>query len=300
MTHRAIAVIAVFVALASLGAAQAHRQAHSKAIDDMTLGAEARLGEGTVSSFARFDGGRNPLAIGVVFSAEALASPPTARSDEHRCFDVDADGAIEPDTECLATHERVIPLPTEASRRADIPFKWVLLNWNPAGHIPPEIYGPPHFDIHFYIESIENTFALMPGPCGPEMLRCDQFERAVRPLPWNYMHPDFSNVDAAVPAMGNHLIDLTSPEFHGEVFTRTWIYGAYDGRVTFYEEMVTVDYLSTRPDVCYDIKAPAAVELAGHYPTKSCFRYDARTGEQTVSMEGFVYREASPPAPADE
>ncbi|MGH8662238.1 MAG: hypothetical protein ACREUB_10830 [Burkholderiales bacterium] len=39
--------------------------------------------------------------------------------------------------------------------------------------------------------------------------------------------------------MGNHLIDPTSPEFKGKKFTRSWIYGVYGGRVTFYEEMVT-------------------------------------------------------------
>ena len=38
--------------------------------------------------------------------------------------------------------------------------------------------------------------------------------------------------------MGNHLIDPTSAEFHGKKFTRTWIYGAYDGHVTFVEEML--------------------------------------------------------------
>ena len=44
-----------------------------------------------------------------------------------------------------------------ASARADIPFKWVLLNWTPHGHIPPGVYDTPHFDVHFYLDSIENT-----------------------------------------------------------------------------------------------------------------------------------------------
>lgn len=298
MSRRTLSVIAAFVVvLVALASAEACRQARGTPVNDMILGAEARLGDGTISSYTSFGGDGEPLAIGITFSAEALASLPTARTDEHRCFDKDSDGIIAPETECLAMHERVIPLPTETSRRADMPFKWVLVNWNPTGHMPPHIYGLPHFDIHFFIESIENTFALMPGPCGPEMLRCDQFERARRPLPSNYMHPDFSDVEAAVPAMGNHLIDLTAAEFHGEVFSRTWIYGAYDGHVTFYEEMVTVDYLAGRPDSCFEIKTPSAVEIAGYYPTKSCYGFHPETGQQTVSMEGFVYREASPPAP---
>lgn len=95
--------------------------------------------------------------------------------------------------------------------------------------------------------------------------------------------------------MGNHLVDLSSHEFHGSVFDRTWIYGSYDGRITFYEEMVTHDFLADRPHTCLDIKVASAFEVAGWYPTRSCYGSDAATGEQTVSIEGFVYREASAP-----
>lgn len=300
MTRRSASIVAVTATIVCFFGTQACSQAGGESFSDMTLGAEAKLGDGTASSFARFDREGTPLAIGVVFTAEALANLPMERSDEHHCFDIDGDGAIEPDPECLPTHERVIPLPAEASRRADIPFKWVLVNWNPAGHIPPGIYDVPHFDIHFYIESIENTFALTPGPCGLENLRCDQFERAMRPVPVNYTHPDFQNVEAAVPAMGNHLIDLTEHEFHGSPFDRSWIYGTYDGRITFYEEMVTRDYLAGRPDTCFDIKLPEAFEVAGYYPTQSCYRFDPEAKTQAVTMEGFIYREASPPVPMAE
>lgn len=300
MTRPGVASIAVLTALIPLVGAQACSRAEGEGADDLTLGAEAKLGEGSVSSFARFDREGAPQAIGVVFDSAALVSLPAERSDEHHCFDLNGNGTIEPDPECLPTHERILPLPPEATRRADIPFKWVLLNWNPGGHIPPGVYDVPHFDVHFYIESIENTFALTPGPCGPEYLRCDQYERALIPVPANYTHADFQNVEAAVPAMGNHLIDVTTHEFHGSPFDRSWIYGSYDGRITFYEEMVANDYLASRPDTCYDIKLPEAYEVAGFYPTQSCYDFDPDTGTQTVAMEGFVYREASPPAPMAE
>ncbi len=302
MTRRSASrasVIAIVAVVASVAVIQGCREVRARGLGQLTLGAETRLGDGTVSSYARIDRDRSPVAIGVLFSATALEGLPTEPTDRHRCHDHDGDGTIV-DAECLPTHERVIPLPTEVSRRADIPFKWVLLNWNPAGHAPHEVYGLPHFDIHFYIDPIEKTFALMPGPCGPEFIRCDQFARATRPVPAKYMHADFQNVDAAAPAMGNHLIDMTSPELHGTVFDRTWIFGTYDGRVTFWEEMVTLDFLRGRPDVCYDIKTPPAVEVAGYYPTRSCFRVDATTNEVSVSIEGFEYRDASPPASAQE
>ena len=70
------------------------------------------------------------------------------------------------------------------------------------------------------------------------------------------------------PAMGNHLIDLTGPEFNGQRFTRSWIFGIYDGRITYYEEMLSRDYLLSKPDTCNPIKAAAAVGQAGYYPTR--------------------------------
>jgi hypothetical protein len=261
------------------------------------LGANASVGNGTVSSYVAFDGNGLPAAIGIVFQASALEGLPSTHSDGHHCFDRNQDGTIDLETECFGSHEWVIPLPGEAARRADIPFNWVGLNWNPHGHIPPGVYDLPHFDVHFYMEPIEKVFAIAPGPCGPEFVRCDQFKIATRPVPSNYMHPDYKNVNAVAPAMGNHLVDPTSPEFHGKRFTRTWIYGVYDGRVTFYEEMLTREYLLSRPDTCVPIKSPAAVAVTGYYPTRTCTRYLPRSNEYMVSMEGFVLREASAPTP---
>ncbi len=270
-----------------------------KSTDEATnriLGWRSDLGKGTVSSYAEFDASGTPRALGVAFSASALDGLPTAGSDRHHCFDRNKDGVVDLATECLNQYELVIPLPDAVARRADIPFKWVLLNWNPVGHIPPGVYDVPHFDVHFYMEPIANVFAIESGPCGPEFIRCDQFEVARRPLPANYMHPDFKDVEAAVPAMGNHLIDLTGPEFNKQPFTRAWVYGAYDGKVTFYEEMVTRAFLLSKPSTCFPIKSPSAVGRSGFYPTLSCLRHDARTGEDTVSMETFVFREAQAPA----
>lgn len=265
------------------------------AVAGRVSGWRSDLGKGTVSSYAEFTAAGTPRALGVAFSQGALEGLPTGGSDGHHCFDRNKDGAVDPATECLHQYELVLPLPDVVARRQDIPFTWVLLNWNPGGHIPPGVYDVPHFDIHFFMEPIANVFAIAPGPCGPEFIRCDHFEVARRPLPANYMHPDFKDVEAAVPAMGNHLVDLTGPEFNKQPFTRTWIYGAYDGKVTFYEEMVTRAFLLSKPSTCFPIKTPPAVGRSGFYPTLSCLRHDARTGEDTVSMEGFAFREASPP-----
>jgi hypothetical protein len=259
-----------------------------------SLGWSAPLGNGSVTSYAEVDRDGTPKAIGVLFSAAALDGLPAA-SDHHRCHARTKDGSIDAATRCQQTVEHALPLPDAVAGRADVPFKWVLLNWNHVGHIPPGIYDVPHFDVHFQMAPIADVFAIEPGPCGPEYVRCDQFQIGKKPLPANYVHADFHDVDAVVPAMGNHLIDLTGPEFNKQPFTRSWIYGVYDGKVIFYEEMVTRAHLLSKPNACTPIKAPRGVATRGYYPTVSCIRHDAATGEHTVSMERFVLREASAP-----
>jgi len=265
----------------------------SNAPTGRSLGWQVPLGKGMATSYAEFDSRGAPTAIGVALSAAALDGLP-AGSDGHHCAERTNEG---PASKCQHTFEHVIPLPDAVARRAEIPFKWVLLNWNPAGHIPPGIYDVPHFDVHFVMASIAEIFAIEPGPCGPEFVRCDQFQIAKKPLPPNYLHADYKDVEAVVPAMGNHLIDLTGPEFGKQPFARSWIYGVYDGKVIFYEEMVTRAHLLSKPNACTPIKSPKAVEVSGFYPTISCIRNNPASGEHTVSMEGFVYRDASAPDP---
>ena len=248
-----------------------------------------------ISTYAEVTAGGGPKAIGVSFSSSFMNAPPASHSDERRCADRNKDGVVERPAECNMWHEWAIPLP--AAQRDDVPFKWALVNWNPMGHIPPGVYDLPHFDVHFYLEPMDRVFAIEPGPCGPEFVRCDQFEMAKKPVASNYIHPDYKDVDAVAPAMGNHLIDLTSPEFNGQRFTRSWIFGVYGGRITFYEEMLSREYILTKPDRCHPIKSPVAVDRAGYYPTVSCVRYDGARDTYNVSIEEFVLRERSDPGP---
>jgi hypothetical protein len=260
---------------------------------DRALGWRTNLGNGEVVSFAEWETSGAPKAIGVMLSGAALAGLPAAHSDGHHCSDRNGDGVTARPGECFESHEYVVPLPDAVSRRDDVPFKWVLLNWNQHGHAPPGVYDVPHFDVHFYMTPIADAFAIHAGPCGPEFVNCDDFATAKLPVPAGHMHPDFSDVDAVAPAMGNHLIDLGGREFQGERFTRSWIYGVYGGRVTFYEEMVSLPYLLSRPDICMAIKSPPAVAVSGYYPTQRCVRYDAGADAYVVALEGFVQRQAS-------
>jgi hypothetical protein len=92
-----------------------------------SLGWSTPLGKGTATTYAEFDKQGTPRAIGVVFSATALDGLPAA-SDQHRCHARTKEGAMDSSTKCQQSVEHALPLPDAAARRADIPFKWVLLN----------------------------------------------------------------------------------------------------------------------------------------------------------------------------
>ncbi|HEY7597085.1 MAG TPA: hypothetical protein VH969_28315, partial [Actinophytocola sp.] len=99
------------------------------------------------------------------------------------------------------------------------------------------------------------------------------------------------------PAMGNHLVDPTAPEFNGTPFTHTWIYGVWNTKVTFFEPMITHAWFAglrdgSINDGCFDFKLPSAWQESGWYPTKYCLRHRDNRSDLTISLENFVHRHA--------
>lgn len=261
-----------------------------------TVYGEAKaLGGGFAQLYAELAPDGAPEVLGVSFVETLLQNLPGVPNTYSRCFDKNGNGRIDAHGECNGDYELEFPLPHELAKGAKTPFTWVSLNWNPEGHpdpAPPP-WAVPHFDFHFYIQDRDSVRAIRPGPCS-ELIDCEDFARSQVPVPAKYLHPDHIDVGAAVPDMGNHLIDSKSPDLQpgGPPFTRTFIYGAYDGHISFYEPMITHAYLASRPEVCADLKLPRAWELSGHYPTRYCVRYLAGEGRYTVSLENFVERSA--------
>jgi hypothetical protein len=80
--------------------------------------------------------------------------------------------------------------------------------------------------------------------------------------------------------MGNHLLDSQSPELKDSLpFTSTFIYGAYEGELIFWEPMITLDFLQQTRDACIEIRQPRAFREAGYYPTQYC---GGRIGRDSV------------------
>ena len=235
--------------------------ANTMAMADTVYGQARNLGNGFAQLYAKFGTDGVPKAIGVNFGEGMLQGLPDVLNTYSRCFDKNGNGKIDPHGECNDDYEMTFLLSQELARRLKSPFKWVSVNWNPEGHphpAPPP-WAVPHFDFHFYIQDRADVRAIRPGKCS-ELISCDDFKRAQKPVPAKYVHADHIDVGAAVPDMGNHLVNSKSPELAkgGPKFTHTFIYGAYDGHVTFYEPMITHAYLANRLDV-RGAKAPTGV-----------------------------------------
>lgn len=256
--------------------------------DERTIhGKVEKIGAGTMQSFLTTDRSGSPLALGVKMSAGTLDDLPAVPNTVSRCFDLDGNGRYTLH-ECIGDEERILDVPVAPS--AGLPFQWISVNWNPAGHHNTP-YAQAHFDFHFHTGDRALVEAIPPGRCG-ELVDCGQFKRATRPIPAHYLPSGYIDVGAVVPRMGNHLLDSESPELKDSLpFTTTFIYGAYEGELIFWEPMITLDFLRKTADACLDIRQPQGFQRAGYYPTRYCVRQDQR-GQRTVSLEGFRYSQA--------
>jgi hypothetical protein len=221
-------------------------------------------------------------------SAGALEQLPPVPNTVSRCFDLDGNGRYT-GHECHGDEERILDVPADSSGK--LPFRWISVNWNPAGHHNTP-YAQAHFDFHFNIVDRDRVEAIAPGRCG-ELADCGDFKVATRPVPAQYLPGGYIDVGAVVPRMGNHLLDSQSPELKDSLpFTRTFIYGAYDGELIFWEPMITLEFLQKTKEACLEIRQPQAFRQAGYYPTQYCVR-QGRDGQRTVSLEGFRHSNAS-------
>jgi hypothetical protein len=238
---------------------------------EIRQGPAISLGEGTARTYVILEGG-TPLEVGVALSEDVLDGLPP---------DGAPGGMTMPDGH--STFEFVLEMPEDNPT----PFLHATLDWNPAGHEPPGIYDHPHFDVHFY--TISNSERMAIHPENPDFM-----EKALRAppadqVPVGYVDPGLG----AVPFMGVHWVDPTSPELHPEdpaPFTRTFLYGTWDGRMIFAEPMVTTEYLATRPNDRVSIPVAARYEPAGYYPESYVVRWEEEAREYRIGLADLAMR----------
>ena len=259
-----------------------------------TAGPQAVLGEVTVRAFVQLQDDGTPFALGIRFPDSAFESLPSEPADGYRCLDLNEDRDIDVGAECVGGHERVLFLPRVWDDSVGPPFRWALFNWNPAGHGPPGVWDVAHFDFHFFIQSLADRSRIRIGRCAM-LVDCDDLEVGTRPVPAPYLPSGYEDRGVVEFGMGNHLIDPATFGGPSDPPTHTLIYGAWGGRISFLEPMVTMRFLQaisdgSQPSRCYPVPRAQDVEEPGYYPTVYCIRRRPNRGEFVISLEGFELR----------
>jgi len=220
------------------------------------------LGNGSAYAFETIDVNGKPIAIGLRMSEAVLTGLQSEPPHDGTGW------------------ETIIPLPKKAATSG---YDHIGIDWNPKGHIPNGIYDRPHFDFHFYMISQAEKEKITAK--GEDLARAHKAP-APEYMPEGYILPKGTEV----PRMGAHAIDPSSPEFNKHRFTKTFIYGFYDGQMVFFEPMMTKAFLETKPNTTDRIKLPKSYAKNGYHPTAYSVRYDAIQREFEISLDNLVYK----------
>ncbi|HEX5973018.1 MAG TPA: DUF5602 domain-containing protein [Gemmatimonadaceae bacterium] len=252
-------------------------------------GTPQKIGNGMVRTYVVLDQkqGGAPLEVGVALSEGAMDNLP----------------APVPGT--MNMHMFLLDMPAQNPT----PYKFVQFDWNPMGHEPAGVYDLPHFDFHFYTVSKEVRASILPS--DPQYAQ----KAASFPAP-EYRAPFY--IDAATPAgitpaqatvpqMGLHWLDVRSPELQGmagnpagfKPFTKTFIYGSWDGQFIFDEPMITRAYMLEKRsatdaagrDEIIPVPTAQRYSPAGYYPAAYRLAWDAQAKEYRVALVQLSWRD---------
>ena len=280
-------------------AATLDRAGHDQPGTHRQYGAEVKIGNGTVRTYVVLDEkqGGKPIEVGVAMSEKSLEGLPAP-------MPMPAADAKGHDHGGMQMNMYLLDLPEHNPTQ----YKFVQFDWNPAGHEPAGVYDLPHFDFHFETVSKEFRAAILPSD--------PLYNQKAASFPGAEFRPPFY-VDAAtaaqapagavaVPQMGLHWLDVRSPELQGLVgnpagfkpFTKTFIYGTWDGQFIFDEPMITRAYIlakktATDPSVIDEIiPVPTAQKYspAGFYPSAYRISWDAQQKEYRIALTQLSFR----------
>lgn len=248
----------------------------------LVYGASQALGHGTARTYVTLDNAGKPLSLGVAISESAMGTLPQ-----------------QPHPGMPAAAMLTLALPSQAAATG---YDHVMLDWNPAGHEPEHVYTHPHFDFHFYQITPAQRDQMTPG--NPEFGAKSGIFPTAEYVPTGFVAGSvLANVPpaaAAVPLMGMHWLDTSSPELqpppNGKTFTATFIYGSYDGTFIFVEPMITKAHIETAKGRAqgyrYTLPMPGKVARTGSYPGAYAITWNEAAREYRISLEALVEKQA--------
>lgn len=220
-------------------------------------GPSVKIGNGIARAYVKENREGEPIEVGLNLSAKALENLPHHHADF------------------------VLPFHPNKGKRF---YDHVFIGWAPEGHEPPGVYDLPHFDVHFYLTSIEDREAIE-GQLEPDIMPEAQ-----------YIPQDFVMMPGIVPQMGAHWADFLAPELPwngGSLFTHTFIWGSYHGEFTFLEPMITREFLLSlngQPATTAPVKHPVLWQRDGWYPSHYRIEWSDRPEQYTIALTGLEWK----------
>jgi hypothetical protein len=269
-------------------------------------GTPVKVGNGIVRTYIVMDQkqGGTPLEIGVAMSEQSMEGLPTAATV---LAEAAAKGGHDHSVsgKQMAMNMYLLDLPAQNAT----PFKFVQFDWNPAGHEPAGVYDLPHFDFHFY--TVDNSVRESIVPSDP------LYGQKAANLPaLQYRAPFYLDGATlagapagavAVPQMGMHWLDVRSPELQGAAgnpagyrpFTKTFIYGSWDGQFIFAEPMITRAHILEKKtatdaaviDELVPVSTPQRYSPPGFYPSAYRITWDAQQKEYRIALTQLSWRD---------
>ncbi|MEP6494379.1 MAG: DUF5602 domain-containing protein [bacterium] len=239
----------------------------------LAYGPAQALGQGTARAYVTLDDAGKPTSLGVALSENLMNGLPQTP--------LPGGG--------MSAADLILTLPAEGNVTG---FNHVMLDWNPMGHEPAGVYTIPHFDFHFYTIATADQMAIVPTD--------PQFNTKMESMPAETYRPvGMIKRPGGVPMMGAHWADPTSPELlpppQSQPFTRTFLYGSYDGHFIFYEPMITKAHIESLKSVAGNtikssIKLPSSYEHPGYYPTTYTMTWNATAKEYRIALDNLVQK----------
>ena len=137
---------ALSAALLAMGAASGA----IAATDGQTyVGKAVKVGDGTGQVVVMTDDAGNPTSIAVSLTPDAVKGQPTELNKQS------------PE----GSWDYALPMPADSPQTG---YSEVMIDWNPHGHPPQDVYTVPHFDFHFYALSPDKVKQIkFTGPDDP-------------------------------------------------------------------------------------------------------------------------------------
>ena len=214
-------------------------------------GTEITVGNGYAHTFITQSHAGVPQELGIVFTDEALAGLATVNTPY-----------------VLDFHQKAL----ESTL-----FEHLALGWSANGHpLAGGAFMPSHFDIRFFMMSLEDRLAI-PAPPASSILLLP---------PAGYMPTNYIP-DAAVPQLGMHW--AVNSFTTGATVNHTLILGSYNGSFTFVSPIVTRATLASGTSVSLPYEQPQYFARHGYYPTIYNI-YEDDKKRHYVTLTNFVWR----------